>query len=82
MNTLESQLFNRIIIYMLLGMMLRLMMYGVPFLSDLWLLVCLSFSVGIGGAALTWWKETQDRRAALLGLVFVIIGLLPIHYPF
>lgn len=80
MNTLESQLFKRMIVYMLLGLVLRLMMYGVPHLDELWLLLGLSFSIGIGGSALTWWKETQDRRVAFLGLILMIIGLFPLHY--
>ena len=78
----EDFLAKNIILYTLIGLVLRFVIYGIPRADLIWLYLGLSLLVGFGGGGLAWGKRIDNQRILLYGLVAVILGLLPIHYLF
>jgi hypothetical protein len=80
MPELEDRLARDITLYTVIGMLLRLMIFSLPPLNQVWLLVILSLCIGIGGALLSFARITHNNSHSIVGLCFVIVGLIPWQY--
>jgi hypothetical protein len=77
MQSLEDKIVRDVILYTIVGMLLRLMIFNLPPLSQVWLLVLLSLCIGMGGTLLNLGRITNNKRLSILGLTFVIVGFSP-----
>ena len=82
MTTNEDFLAKNIILYTLVGLFLRFVLYGLPSIDLTWLYLGLSLLVGFGGGGIAWGNRIKNPRFYVYGIIVVVIGLLPIHYLF
>lgn len=80
MPDLEGRIARDVTLYTIIGMLLRLMIFQLPSLDQVWLFAILSLCVGVGGALLSLGQMTHNKHQSVLGLCFVIIGLAPWQY--
>ena len=80
MSNLENRIARYVTFYTIVGMFLRLMIFNLPSINQVWLLVILSLSIGAGGALLSLGQMTNNKNQSILGLCFVVIGLAPWQY--
>ena len=80
MSGLEERIARDVTLYTIIGMILRLMIFNLPSLDQVWLFVILSLCIGAGGALLSLGRMTHNNHHSVVGLCFVIIGLAPWQY--
>ncbi len=80
MDTLEDFVVKNLILFSLVGLLLRLLLYGVPRIDFIWLYVALSFLVGVGGVFLSLAKEYKLSKYYVAGCILVLLGLLPFQF--
>lgn len=82
MGTLEDFIVKNLVLFSLVGLLLRLLIYGVPRVDVIWLYIVLSSLVGLGGVFLSLAKEYKISKYYPVGCILVFLGLLPFHLLF
>ena len=80
MPDLEERIARDVTLYTIVGMLLRLMIFSLPLLNQVWLFAILSLCIGAGGALLSLGRISHNKFHSIMGLCFVIVGLAPWQY--
>ncbi len=79
MDSFENSVVKNLVLFSLVGLLLRFLLYGIPRVDIMWLYIVLSFLVGVGGVFLSLAKEYKLSKYYAVGCIFVFLGLLPYH---
>ena len=82
MDSLEDFVVKNLVLFSVVGLLLRLLLYGVPRVDTTWLYIVLSFLVGVGGVFLSLAKKYKLSKHYPVGCILVFLGLLPFHLLF
>jgi hypothetical protein len=77
MDKLEDFIIKNLALFTLFGLLLRVLLYGVPRVNLIWVYLSLSLLVGVGGVFLSLAKDYKLSTYYVVGCVFVLLGLLP-----
>jgi hypothetical protein len=77
MDTLEDFIIKNLVLFTLVGLLLRVLLYGVPRVNLIWVYLALSLLVGVGGIFLSLAKDYKLSKYYAVGCSFVLLGLLP-----